>query len=86
MLCKFVYTYRSRSTNQHFWPDFTVFIVSDLNDLTFIYTNIFYFVTVNAYLGNTYNEILKYYYSEHYYIIMFLFGTRTVLLFSKPFF
>ena len=39
------------------FSDFTVFIVSDLNDVTFMYTKIFLFfnytVTVNAYLGNT---------------------------------
>ena len=73
----------SRSANQHFWPDFTVFIVSDLNDLTFMYTKIFlcysYTVTVNPYLGNTYNEIFKYYYTEHYYSIVFLFVMRNVL-------
>ena len=51
------------------FSDFTVFIVSDMNDVTFMYTKIFLFynytVTVNAYLGNTYNEIFKYYYTEH---------------------
>ena len=53
-----------------------------------MYTNMFsfysYTVTVNAYLGNTYNEIFKYCYTKHYYIVMFLFVMRTVLLFYKP--
>ena len=77
----------SRSANQHFWPDPTVFIVSDLNDLTFMYTNTFllysYTVTSNAYIGNTYNEIFKYCYTEHYTISMFIFAMHTVLLFYK---
>ena len=50
-----------------------------------MYTNIFvlfsYNVTINAYIGNTYNEIFKYYYTDNYYIIMFLFVMRTFLLF-----
>ena len=70
-----------------FWPDFTVFIVSDLNDLTFMYTNTFLFysytVTISAHLVNTYNEIFKYCYTEHYHIIMFIFAMRTVLPFYK---
>ena len=44
---------------------FVVFIVSDLNDLIYMYTKIFvlfsYDVTINAYIGNTCNEIFKYY-------------------------
>ena len=64
-----------------------MFIVSDLNDVTFMYTKMFLFynytVTVNVYLGNTYNEIFKYYYTEHYSIIIFLFVMRTIYCFIK---
>ena len=64
---------------------FAVFIVSYLNDLIHMHTNIFvlfsYNVTINAYIGTTYNEIFKYYYTENYSIIMFLFVMRTFLLF-----
>ena len=53
-----------------------------------MYTKLFvlfsYNVTINAYIGNTYNEIFKYYYTENYYIIMFLFVMRTFLLFYTP--
>ena len=67
---------------------FAVFIVSDVNDLIHMYTKIFvlfsYNVTINAYIGNTYNEIFKYYYTENYSIIMFLFVMRTFLLFYTP--
>ena len=53
-----------------------------------MYTKIFvlfsYNVTINAYIGNTYNEIFKYYYTENYSIIMFLFVMRTFLLFYTP--
>ena len=65
-----------------------MFIVSDLNDLIYMYTKIFvlfsYDVNINAYIGNTCNEIFKYYYTENYYIIMFLFVMRTVLLLYTP--
>ena len=74
------------------FSDFTVFIVSDLNDVTSktIKKKLFYnyTVTVNAYLnayhGNTYNDIFKYYYTEHFSIIMLLFVMRTILLFYTP--
>ena len=82
-----IMTYRSRSTNHHFWPDFIMCIVSDLNDLTFIYTNIELFnytVTINAYLGNIYNEIFKYDNTEHFSIIVFLFVMCTILLLYTP--
>ena len=53
-----------------------------------MYTKIFvlfsYDVTINAYIGNTCNEIFKYYYTENYSIIMFLFVMRTFLLFYTP--
>ena len=39
---------------------------------------------INAYIGNTYNEIFKYYYTENYYIIMFLFVMRIFLRFYTP--
>ena len=85
------FSYAALTYEQHvsiFFFFFAVFIVSDLNDLIHMYTKIFvlfsYNVTINAYIGNTYNEIFKYYYTENYSIIMFLFVMRTFLLFYTP--
>ena len=64
----------------------TVFIVSDLNDVTFMYTKMFllynYTVTVNAYLGNTYNEIFKYYYSLQSTILLLCSFSLCALFYS----
>ena len=85
------FSYAALTYEQHvsiFLFFFAVFIVSDLNDLIHMYTKIFvlfsYNVTINAYIGNTYNEIFKYYYTKNYSIIMFLFVMCTFLLFYTP--
>ena len=69
---------------------FAVFIVSDLNDLIHMYTKIFvlfsYNVTINAYIGNTYNEIFKYYYTEKrelfYYYVPFRYAHFLTVLYT----
>ena len=85
------FSYAALTYEQHvsvFFFFFVVFIVSDLIDLIYMYTKIFvlfsYDVTSNAYIGNTCKEIFRYYYTENYYIIMFLFVMHTFLLFYTP--
>ena len=85
------FSYAALTYEQHvsvFFFFFVVFIVSDLIDLIYMYTKIFvlfsYDVTSNAYIGNTCKEIFRYYYTENYSIIMFLFIMHTFLLFYTP--